>query len=322
MKMPRPFKEFFYFSRGEKRGILVLIALIILVFLSGKIYIYWKKSQPISEKEMEWQAFAKAEYEAFIASIQKKEPKQKSRFPKYPDYSKKHPPVVNLTSFDPNTADSATFCKLGLPGWMARNILRYRNKGGKFRKAEDFKKIYGLTEEQYQTLAPYMNIAPEDTVRQAVRLYNSPSAAADSTSAAKAALYKYPAGTAIDLNLADTTELKKIPGIGSGIARLIVGYRQQLGGFYRIEQLQDIHLDYHQLKPWFRIDSKSIRLINLNRAGIERLRSHPYINFYQAKAFVEYRKKKGALTSLKPFSLYEEFTERDLERIGHYVSFE
>ena len=52
------------------------------------------------------------------------------------------------------------------------------------------------------------------------------------------------------------------------------------------------------------------------------MRSHPYINFYQAKAIVEYRKKKGSLTSLKPFSLYEEFTETDLERIGHYVCFE
>ena len=27
-------------------------------------------------------------------------------------------------------------------------------------------------------------------------------------------------------------------------------------------------------------------------------------------------------TSPKPFSLYEEFTETDLERIGHYVCFE
>ena len=45
----------------------------------------------------------------------------------------------------------------------------------------------------------------------------------------------------LDLNRADTAELKKIPGIGSGIARLIVNYRQRLGGFYQIEQLQEIH---------------------------------------------------------------------------------
>ena len=133
---------------------------------------------------------------------------------------------------------------------------------------------------------------------------------------------KYEPGTILDLNRADTTELKKIPGIGSGIARLIVGYRQRLGGFYQIEQLIDINLNIQQLRAWFSIDPANVHRINLNRISVDRLRSHPYINFYQAKAIVEYRKKKGSLTSLKPFSLYEEFTETDLERIGHYVCFE
>ena len=123
-------------------------------------------------------------------------------------------------------------------------------------------------------------------------------------------------------NRADTAELKKIPGIGSGIARLIVNYRQRLGGFYQIEQLQEIHLNYRQLQAWFTVTPSEIRRINLNRVGIERLRHHPYINFYQAKALVEYRKKKGALHSLKPFTLYEEFTESDLERLSPYVCFE
>ena len=76
-----------------------------------------------------------------------------------------------LTSFNPNTADSATLRQLGLPGWMAKNILRYREKGGKFRKAKDFRKVYGLTEEQYRRLSPYLYIAPEDTTRTLASLY-------------------------------------------------------------------------------------------------------------------------------------------------------
>lgn len=313
--MRSPLKDFFYFSRGERRGIVVLITGIIIVFLSGRFYLYWKEKQPATEDEIHQQALAVAEYNAFIASIQEKEKHWGKQFSKHNTQS------IVLASFDPNTADSTTFRRLGLPGWMTHNILRYRHKGGKFRKAEDFKKIYGLTEEQYHTLLPYISIATEDTVRNVARLYNPP-AANDSSGNRIIAPYKYPVGTIIDLNRADTTELKKIPGIGSGIARLITSYRQRLGGFYRIEQLQDIHLDYHPLQSWFHIDSKDIRLINLNRTGIERLRNHPYINFYQAKAFVEYRKKKGALQNLKPFALYEEFSEADLERISHYICFE
>lgn len=142
-----------------------------------------------------------------------------------------------------------------------------------------------MTEEQYRTLSPYIYFTAEDTIRKATALLTLPQTKKDS-------LYKYPAGTVLNLNHADTTELKKIPGIGSGIARLIVGYRQRLGGFYQIEQLQDIHLDYRQLQTWFIVAPSEISRINLNRVGIERLRHHPYINFYQAKAIVEYRKRK------------------------------
>lgn len=316
--MQNPLKDFFYFSRGERRGILILITGIVLIFLSGYFYSYWKDTLFPSEEDLKQQAIAEAEYQAFMSSIKEKEKQWEA---KYAQYDHKEPQILHLTPFNPNTTDSVTFRQLGLPEWMARNILQYRRKGGKFRKAEEFKKVYGLTEEQYKTLFPYIYIAPEDTVKNIPTLYNHP-AADENNSNSQPSSYKYPIGTIVDINKADTTELQKIPGIGSGIARMITAYRQQLGGFYRIEQLEEIHINYHQLQSWFSIDSKEIRLINLNRTGIERLRNHPYINFYQAKAFVEYRKKKGALHNLKPFTLYEEFSSTDLERISHYVCFE
>ena len=133
---------------------------------------------------------------------------------------------------------------------------------------------------------------------------------------------KYEAGTLVDFNRADTTALKKIPGIGSAIARMIVNYRNQLGGFYEVEQLREINLDAEQLQSWFVVDEAAIRKIPVNKSSVDRLRKHPYINFYQAKALVEHRRKHGDLESLKPFVLYEEFTEEDLERISHYLSFD
>ena len=132
---------------------------------------------------------------------------------------------------------------------------------------------------------------------------------------------KYQPGTVVRLNSADTTELKKIPGVGSSIARMIVNYRERLGGFCRIEQLQEIHLKAERLRPWFSIDTHQIYRINLNKAGMERMMRHPYINYYQAKVIIEYRKKKGILKSLKQLSLYEEFTPIDLERIEPYICY-
>lgn len=299
-------KDFFYFTRAERQGIILLVALIALVFAA--CWLIPDRENSVTNDTDQF----KKEYASFVASIREKEQSRKNNYANR--YGQRE---VILTSFDPNTADSVTFLNLGLPPWMAKNILRYRAKGGKFRKPEDFKKIYGLSEEQFATLASYIHIEGQDLPkRDTIRLL------ARQEKQQKEQVYKYPAGTTLDLNRADTTELKKIPGIGSGIARMIAGYRQQLGGFYSINQLQDIHIIPKELQRWFTIDESVIRRLNLNQTGIERLKAHPYINFYQAKVIVEHRKKKGKLKSLKQLSLYEEFTSQDMERLSHYVCFE
>lgn len=311
--------EFLYYSRGERRGILALLGVALLLLLGGEMYVHLQSKQADKPDDRLEQEQAMEEYRAFSASIRKKEKEGKERRKsRYMAWEEKDVSPL-LAPFNPNTADSATLRQLGLPAWMARNILRYREKGGVFRRAEDFRKIYGLTEEQYTTLRPYIHIPATDSTDQRPSLFLA-DRRKDSLQQAKP--LKYEPGTRVDLNRADTTELKKIPGIGSGIARLISGYRQQLGGFYSLSQLEDIDLDYRQLADWFRIDTTAIRRIPVNRASVDRLHRHPYLNFYQAKALVEYRRKHGPLKSLKPFVLYEEFTREDLERIGHYLSFE
>ena len=134
--------------------------------------------------------------------------------------------------------------------------------------------------------------------------------------------FKYPEGTFVDVNSADTTELKKIPGVGSGIAGNIVRYRERLGGFYALSQLEEVKHVTPELLEWFKLGNDSIRKIEINKAGLDKLRAHPYLNFYQAKIIIEYRRKKGPIKSLSQLALYEEFTEKDLERLSAYISFD
>lgn len=298
-------KDFFYFSRTERQGIIILAVLIILVGTAS-----WFIPPREVAKIEDNQKFEK-EYAIFMASLKEREQEKEVSSKKYQHEKREVIPA----SFDPNTADSITFLNLGLPPWMAKNILKYRAKGGRFRKQSDFQKVYGLTEKQYTTLEPYISIADIPKEQDTIRLFNHQEPR-DTLQ-----YYKYPSGTTISLNQADTTELKKIPGIGSAIARMIVGYRKKLGGFYQVEQLQDIHLDTDKLHEWLFVNKNETQRINLNKAGIERLRAHPYISFYQAKVIVEYRKKKGEIESLSQLKLYDEFSEKDFERISPYVSF-
>ena len=134
--------------------------------------------------------------------------------------------------------------------------------------------------------------------------------------------FKYPEGTLVDVNSADTAELKKIPGIGSGIAGGIVRYRERLGGFHSLSQLEEVKHVTPDLLKWFKLENDSVRKVEINKAGIDQLRSHPYLNFYQAKVIIEHRRKKGQIKSLSQLALYEEFTEKDLNRLSAYVSFD
>lgn len=300
-------KDFLYYTKTERQGIIVLVVLILGVYAAPKLFSFFTRAEDTDCKENE--KFDK-EYNDFISALRETKPHQKSG----PSFQSSPQREVKLAMFDPNTADSTALLSLGLPSWMVKNILHYRNKQGKFRHPKDFRKIYGLTEEQYRTLYPYIQITKDFSSKDTIRLLTAQSVQRDT-------LMKYLPGTIISLNSADTTELKKIPGIGSSIARMIVNYRERLGGFFRIEQLQEIHLKAEKLRPWFSIDIQQTRRINLNKAGMERMMRHPYINYYQAKVIIEYRKKKGALKSLKQLSLYEEFTPIDLERLEPYICY-
>jgi DNA uptake protein ComE-like DNA-binding protein len=297
-------KDYFYYTRSERRGIIVLLVIIVIGIVVSLFF------PSVRSEKTKGDASFQQDYEAFIRSIEISDKKEYDKFVR--PYL--HREVV-LAPFDPNTADSSTFVRLGLPPWMAGNIMKYRRKGGKFRKAEDFRKIYGLSEAQFETLRPYITLQEEK--RDTVRMY-----VPRDTAAPRQFPIKYTAVVKMELNAVDTAELRKIPGVGSGIARMIVRYRQQLGGFYSIHQLDEIHLISANLSKWFTLNPALIRKMPINTAGLSRLNAHPYINFYQAKAIVEYRRKHGQLKSLKQLSLYEEFSESDLQRIGYYVTFD
>ena len=67
---------------------------------------------------------------------------------------------LSLQSFDPNLADTAQLQALGLSSFVLRNILKYRERGGVFRKKSDLAKIYGLSQQEYNKLEPYI-LLPE-----------------------------------------------------------------------------------------------------------------------------------------------------------------
>ena len=224
-------------------------------------------------------------------------------------------------AFDPNTADSTTLLQLGLQPWQVRSIYKYRAAGGVFRRPEDFARLYGLTKKQYEELAPYIRIG--DDYRPATDYYAETASPlpADSTPRTDYP-HKLKAGEHVELNSADTTTLQRVRGIGSYWAGRIVAYRDRLGGYVSVEQLLEIDEDFpRQALPFFTVQPENIRRMNLNALRLTELKRHPYINYYQAKVIVDYRRLRGPLHSLADLRLSKDFPPEEIRRLEPYVAF-
>lgn len=126
----------------------------------------------------------------------------------------------------------------------------------------------------------------------------------------------------LDINMADSIMLVSLPGIGPYYASRIIRYREQLGGFERVSQISDISGLPDSVMEWFTVsDSVPLRKVSVNSSTLSELRKHPYIDFYQARAIVEYRRERGKIQGPGQLSFMEEFTERDLDRLLPYLDF-
>ena len=235
-------------------------------------------------------------------------------------------PQPETFPFDPNTADSTQLLRLGLEPWQVRNIYKYRAAGGIYRSKEDFARLYGLTVKDYRRLEPYIRISSD--YLPAATLVGDRDNRTDGTNGTyKTYRTNEPYPRKIDstqhvvLNTADTTELRKVPGIGAYYARRIVRYGQRLGGYVSIDQLDEIEDFPQEAKKYFTIQDAHPQQLNVNQLTLQQLRKHPYINFYQAKAIVDYRRLHGNLKSLQELRLSKDFPPEAIERLTPYVTF-
>lgn len=162
---------------------------------------------------------------------------------------------VETFRFNPNTVSVADLQRLGFSEKQAQSIDNYRQKGGRFRRPEDFAKSYVVADSVYDRLAPYIDIPK------------------------------------LDINKADSTALLDLPGIGPYFAGKIVSYRNSLRGYSAKEQLMEIyHFDrekFDGLKDL--ISCSQPEPYSIWTLTEDELSKHPHISRTEAHAIVLYR---------------------------------
>jgi len=288
-------RDLFTFSSGERKGIIALVFVLILICGLKMVFIL-DHPEPVQNKYPDWMKDTGAFEEGYNDIISADENLTES-FP------------ANATSaeqkkiIDPNNASLEDLILTGFGLHISRTIIRYREKGGSFRIPDDLKKIYGLTPEIFQSVAPYIRIN-------------------DNLPSKPKSFVELPA--TININTADSALFEKLPGLGPVLARRIIRYRTILGGYYSTEQIREVYgvTDslFLRIRERLEADTAHIKKISLNTSEEHDLARHPYIGRYVAAGIVKYRMHAGKILNINELILNGLIPEDRFDKLKYYVS--
>jgi competence protein ComEA len=222
-----------------------------------------------------------------------------------------------LFYFNPNTLSKEGWQQLGLRDKTIQTIQNYLSKGGYFRKPEDLQKVYGLHQDEYDRLAPYIKLdnSTENITVKSNTENNYPTDQKRNGSS--------PRYTTVEINTADSTSFIALPGIGSKLAARIISFREKLGGFSKVEQIKETYglpdSTFQRIKPYLQVNT-TVKKINVNTATVDQLKAHPYIRYTLANPIIAYRNEHGVFTRLEDIKKIMLITEEVFQKISPYIS--
>jgi len=295
-----PLPDWFSFTKKDRIGLFVLLLLVLI--LKWMAITYRPNNQWIQPADSAWIQAARAlQIEAEDTLHESKQ--QPIAYAENRQAEKRVP--QQLFAFDPNQINLLQWQTLGLSAKTATTILHYRDKGGKFKKPEDIKKIWGIPPALAEQLVPYVRIQQDTFPKWQERK-------------------PFPKNSlAVDINVADSAAWERLPGIGPSLAKRIVRFKERLGGFYKIEQVAETFglpdSTYQRIKPYLKFSTNSIQQIDINTAEQSSLQQHPYIRYALAKVICNYRQQHGRFRSVEDLKQIHLLNDSVFQQLRPYL---
>ncbi|WP_395052593.1 helix-hairpin-helix domain-containing protein [Flavobacterium sp.] len=288
-----PFKTLLHFSKDQKKGILVLLTIIIALQL---VYYFtdFSISTKQSKEEQEWLSLQSA-----IDTL--KNEKKNSSYTMYP--------------FNPNFITDFKGYKLGMKVEEIDRLLAFRKLGKFANSAKEFQQVTKISDSLLNAIAPYFKFP--DWVNYPKKENNY-----------KSNWKEYPKKEALkvlDINQATKEDLMKITGIGDAISDRILIQKDLYGGFVSMEQMNDIWGLSPEvllnLNKYFTISVlPNLKKIDINNASIKELGQFPYFRFPISKNIVTYRSMNGDI-KIEDLANIKAFPVDKVKIIALYLQF-
>jgi len=300
-------KAFFSLNKSEQRGIIVLIFIILLIAVVNLFLPYL--IEPNSDSDL---SKYKAEIEEFRSkqqlltdSVNIKNLQNSGEINEAIALQK-----IKPFSFDPNKLPVEAWKKMGFTDQQISTIKKYEAKGGKFSKKEDLKKIYSISDIEYEIIEPYIHI-PSNYKSKTGRVIQ------------KKSVERKISCKNVNINSADSILLINSLGLTPWLTKRIISYRNILGGYINKKQLQEVYgLDedvYKSIEKYIEIDTTLIIKIDINNVNFKDLLKHPYFDYNITKSTINTRTKIGSFSSVNQIKLIDGINDSTYSKVMYYL---
>lgn len=290
-------KYWIYFTRSQRRGVMVLLFLLVLTQLG-----YWLCSMYVIKKKksslvIDERAAAELDsmYRNFIATKK-----------------------TAVSPYNPNFISDYKGLTLGMRVEEIDRLRAFREQNKFVNSVAEFQAVTLVSDVWIAEHAIDFKFPQWVTTLQSKRRYEK----SDSPSSPQRDMPI----VVMDVNLATKEDLMSIRGIGPAYSDRILKEREKFGGFVSMGQLDFVWgippeaLD--ELKKHFNIQTiPPIDKLEINYASINEIKNLPYLNYYIAREIVKWRSAHGDFKSVLDFKEIKNFPLDKVDIIDLYLDF-
>ncbi|MFN3756012.1 MAG: ComEA family DNA-binding protein [Flavobacterium sp.] len=287
-------KTLFHLTKGQRKGIIALLFLIVFLQLS---YFWWKsqRNSNFSIEEVEWLSM-----QQWIDSVS----------------ISKDDNVQKVYPFNPNFISDFKAYRLGLSTAEFDRLTAFRAQNKYVNSAAEFQSVTRVSDSLLAEIAPFFKFP--DWVNKK-KNNNNPYQFKQSNS------NKETLGQT-DINVASQEDLVKVYGVGAVTAQKILDFRERLGGFVDIQQLNDIWGikpgAITEIEKYFYVgESQNVKRLNINKANMKSISEFPYFNSALAREMVTYRTMNNGIAKIEDLTKINGFPIEKLKIIALYLEF-
>ena len=285
-------KSYFQFTKQQRRGILSLLLLMVIIQLG---YFYWSTRRKTIESlpDTSWLAM-----QTVIDSLKNRPTTTKTVI--YP--------------FNPNFITDYKGYKLGMKLEEINRLFAFRKQNKYVNSAQEFQLVTGVSDSLLNVISPYFKFP--DWVKQK----NNPNYKTYTKFESEKKIVQK------DINEASPEDLIKVYGIGPALSERILKQKEVLGGFVSMDQMQSIwglspEVIENLNKSFFLKTVPSVKKININTLSTKELAKFPYFNYTIAKEIVTFRSMNGEIKNVEDLAKINGFPIDKIHFIALYLEF-